>query len=60
MAVLDFGLPRKASNRRATVRSHLETGHRSDVLPVKFNLLSTKNLQKQRRRGASVFMSFAG
>ena len=47
MAVLDFGLPRKASNRRATVRSHLETGHRSDVLLVKFNLLSTKNFQRK-------------
>ena len=47
MAVLDFGLPRNVSDGRATVRNHLETGHRSDVLFVKFNSLSTKNFQKK-------------
>ena len=50
MAVLDFGLPRKASNRRATVKSHLETAlHHYPHSPLS---LSTSSWRKPHNWGA--------
>jgi hypothetical protein len=49
MAVLDFGLPRKASNRRATVKSDLETAlHHYPHSPLS---LSTSSWRKPHNWG---------